>query len=371
MTSKPQVKHKRRSKLWYLLPIFLHVVGGLIVYFKLKNSDSIIARNALLLGIILSGLTTAIVLYVYLDYQSYMLAANERIANGSPVANTAFGPIQYADFGHGYPVLVVHGAGGGYDQGVIISRVFLDENDFHVIAPSRFGFLHTPVPGGDNKNSSFAAQADVYAELLDKLNIKKVAVLGFSAGGPSSLEFALRHPDRTSVLVLISPVVHQEPPQGFMDKIMHYGIFKSDFVFWFIAKYFEPNLISFFGVSPEVQAKLSPEEKSWLSDVLIPSMFPISQRQPGMANDRINFSLIDYQLEQINVPTLVIHAKDDTLVNPSHSEYAAQRIPNVMHVEFDAGGHLLVGHKQDVKSAIMDFLTEHNVTETAATEATQ
>lgn len=370
MTEESEFKGRRGSQFWYLLPILLHVVGGLIVYFKLRNSDYMIARNALLLGIILSILTTAIVLYFYLDYRSYMLAARNRIAGGSQVTNVPSGPIQHADFGHGYPVLVVYGAGGGYDQGVIISTLFLNENDFHVMAPSRFGFLGTPLPDDENNNksSSFAAQADVYADLLDKLNIKNVTVIGFSAGGPSSLEFALRHHDRTSALVLISPDVHPEPPMGFMDKIIHYGIFKSDFVFWFIAKYFQPNLLSFFGASPEVQAKLIPEQKSWLSDVLIPSMFPISQRQPGMANDRINFSLINYQLEQINIPTLVIHAKDDTLVNPSHSEYAAQKIPNAKHIEFYAGGHLLVGLKQDVKSAIMGFLAEHHIRETGATE---
>jgi len=293
-----------------------------------------------------------------------MAFAQDRITKGgSQVINTTYGPLEYADLGQGYPVLALHGAGGGYDQGLIISKMFLGDNDFRVIAPSRFGFLHTPLPdseGNSNqKSSSFAAQADAYADLLDKLNIKKVAVVGFSAGGPSSIEFALRHPDKTSVLVLVSAVIHQEPPMGFMDDIIHYGFFKSDFAFWLVAKYFQPQLISFLGITPEVQAKLTPDERYWLSDTLIPFMFPISQRQPGMANDRINFILINYPLEQINVPTLVVHAKDDTLVNPSHSLYAAQKIPNAKHIEFDSGGHVLLLHHQDVKSATMDLLTQH------------
>jgi predicted dinucleotide-binding enzyme len=84
--------------------------------------------------------------------------------------------------------------GGGYDQGVILANILLDGNSYRVIAPSRFGFLHTPVSDATNNKSSFAAQADAYANLLDKLNIKKVAVIGFSAGGPSWIEFVLRHP---------------------------------------------------------------------------------------------------------------------------------------------------------------------------------
>lgn len=69
----------------------------------------------------------------------------------------------------------------------------------------------------------------------------------------------------------------------------------------------------------------------------------ISQRQPGMLNDRIKFASINYPLEQINVPTLVVHAKDDILVNPSHSLYAAEKIPNATHIEFDTGGRVLWG----------------------------
>lgn len=353
------------------MPIFFQAIGGVAIYFKLRKRDSTTARNSLLIGIALSTVTAVIVAYLYQDFQADRAAAQERIAKGgSHIVNTAHGTLEYADVGGGsgsdsYPVLVIHGAGGGYDQGVLISKIFLNDNkDFRVIAPSRFGFLHTPIPGNNsnnNKSSSFAAQADAFSDLLDQLNIKKVAVVGFSAGGPSSIEFALRHPDKTSVLVLASAVVHQEPPMGLNDDIIHYGLFKSDFAFWLIGKYFQPQLLSFLGTAPEAQAKLSPDEKSWISNTFIPSMNPISQRQPGMVNDRLNFISINYSLDRIDVPTLVIHAKDDTLVDPSHSLYAAQNIPNAKHIEFNSGGHVLLGHHQDIKFAFIDFLTHNKV----------
>lgn len=67
-------------------------------------------------------------------------------------------------------MLVVHGAGGGYDHGIILSEIFLNE-DLRMIAPSRFGFLRTPLP----TNATPAAQADAYIDLLDALNISKVS----------------------------------------------------------------------------------------------------------------------------------------------------------------------------------------------------
>ena len=49
---------------------------------------------------------------------------------------TSCGPIEYSTRGEGSTVLVIHGAGGGFDQGLILSEVFLSD-DFRVIAPSR------------------------------------------------------------------------------------------------------------------------------------------------------------------------------------------------------------------------------------------
>ena len=42
-----------RSRWWYLLPIFLDIIGGVIAYFVLRADDPVKARNCLLLGITL------------------------------------------------------------------------------------------------------------------------------------------------------------------------------------------------------------------------------------------------------------------------------------------------------------------------------
>ena len=45
---------KRRSNLWFLLPIFLGLIGGIIAYFVLRQDDPKKAKNCLYLGIILA-----------------------------------------------------------------------------------------------------------------------------------------------------------------------------------------------------------------------------------------------------------------------------------------------------------------------------
>jgi len=76
------------------------------------------------------------------------------------------------------PVLVIHGAGGGFDQGLELSRP-LASRGCKVIAISRFGCLRTPLP----MEPSPAAQADAHAQLIDALGISRVAILGASARG--------------------------------------------------------------------------------------------------------------------------------------------------------------------------------------------
>ena len=47
---------RQRSNCWYLVPIFLGLIGGIIAYFALRNDDCGKAKNCLFLGIILGAI---------------------------------------------------------------------------------------------------------------------------------------------------------------------------------------------------------------------------------------------------------------------------------------------------------------------------
>ncbi len=58
---------KTRSNLWYLLPILLSIIGGLISYFAIKNDDPRKAKNCICVGLLLSfGLIGGIISYFIL-----------------------------------------------------------------------------------------------------------------------------------------------------------------------------------------------------------------------------------------------------------------------------------------------------------------
>src|SRR5437763_205181 len=123
------------------------------------------------------------------EYRGDIDRARTRVASGSQVISTPCGPIEYADVGSGPAILGIHGAGGGFDQGLALVGP-LRTKGYRVIVMSRFGYLRTPAP----PHPSIALQADAHACLLDALGVSSAPVLGASAGAPSGRECALRAP---------------------------------------------------------------------------------------------------------------------------------------------------------------------------------
>jgi 2-hydroxy-6-oxonona-2,4-dienedioate hydrolase len=367
MTIKPDVNVKR-SRLWYLLPIFLGVIGGVAAYFYLRAGDPTLAKSTLWLGIILSATVASLALAIYIAYVRDIAAAKEKISSGSNVINTAqFGPVEYADVGEGAPILAIHGTGGGFDQGLLTAKSFMgdDITDTHrVIAPSRFGYLKTPMPTDDNDRSP-AAQADAHAVMLDALGTKgKVTVIGASAGALSAAEFAAKYPDRVSVLVLAVPAAwspdaaasEDSAEIGSNDFIMK-TVLRSDFVMWVITKLAGDQMISFLGVPSELQQSMTPKERE-NTERLIQMIQPVSQRYEGIKQDAENHQNRQrIALEQITAPTIIVDAKD--VVTYPGSKYTAEHIPNAKLVEFETGGHLLIGHGDEAIAVIRQFMQMH------------
>src|SRR3954471_3750344 len=120
------------------------------------------------------------------------------------IVQTALGPVEVARRGSGSPVLFVHGTPGGFDSSLAMGR-FLDEAGFEVIAPSRPGYLGTPLEGRE----SIDGQADLHAALLDALGHERAGLICWSGGGPSTYRLAVRHPERVSSLVAAAAASRQ------------------------------------------------------------------------------------------------------------------------------------------------------------------
>lgn len=314
-------------------------------------------------AIFITFLVAGLMVLVFTRYQRDIRQARERISVGSQIAQTPCGPIEYAVAGEGPPVLVVHGAGGGYDQGLEFSEG-LAQSGFRVIAMSRFGYLRTPMPA----DASAAAQADAHACLLDALNIPRAAILAASAGAPSSMQFALRHPERTTALVLLIPIAYPthvvQNLEGALSKqtltaakFLIETSLRSDFMFWAAPRLAPKSVIPALLATPQsVLEHASADERVRVTQML-ECMLPISARRQGTLNDALITPFLPrYELERIAAPTLILSTADDLFRTYDGARYSAEHIPHARFIGYPSGGHLLVGHYKEVTSLIASFL---------------
>jgi pimeloyl-ACP methyl ester carboxylesterase len=317
-------------------------------------------RRRLRIALIIATLAVAVlIMRVSIAYRRDVDRAFNRISTGSQVVHTRCGPIEYASLGAGTPVLIVHGAGGGFDQGMELA-VELVAAGLRVIAMSRFGYLRTPLPA----DGSAAAQADAHACLLDALGIRRAAVVGASAGAPSSLQFALRHPERCAALVLVVPGAYVprpggeaavKPPRG--TPFLFDTALRSDFLFWAATKLVPRTMIgTILGTPPALVANANSNEQARVAR-LLDHILPISPRRQGLMNDGAVISALSrYALESIQAPTLVLSAADDRYGTYDVARYTAAQIPGARFVGYASGGHILVGYHEEAMAEVAAFV---------------
>jgi pimeloyl-ACP methyl ester carboxylesterase len=285
-----------------------------------------------------------------------MRRAYARIDGHSEVIAAPYGSLEYATGGAaGPPVLVIHGSGGGFDQGVLLAQALLGPG-FRWIAPSRFGYLRSSLPAG----ATFDTQADAYAFLLDHLGRERVAVVAISHGGPSALLFAVRHPERITSLTLLSAGVAssadasqvQANQQG--DALRR--IFQQDWRYWVMTRLFRGPFLELMGASGAVYGTLTAEQRQ-LADRILDEMNPVSRRAAGVTFDN-RAALPNERIAAIRTRTLIVHATDDTLQRYANAEYAAATIPGARLLTFPRGGHLVVA----VELAAIRAAVRQNIT---------
>ena len=256
-----------------------------------------------------------------------------QITAGSEVAETPRGPIEYARSGSPPFVMQLHGTPGGYDQSIPLGRPFLDAG-MGSISVSRPGYLRTPIDVG----RTAAEQADAMAELLDSLQIERVAVQGVSGGGPSAIQFAARHPDRITVLLLTCAVSGAYPiviPAWSKLLMTPLGMRMGE---WMISKFpqatvkqliKEESTYSADQVKQATERVMSdPGLLNFLKD-MSQSSTPWEDRQKGFDNDIEVIRAVEEEplpLEAVQCPTLIVHGTADDDVPYSVAVQAHERI---------------------------------------------
>ena len=241
--------------------------------------------------------------------------------------STASGPIEYAERGGGEPILALHGTLGGWDQGLVAAE-FLRVNGFRIIAPSRPGYLGTPLSTGQ----TFAQQADALAALLDVLEIDRIIVFAVSGGGPAGYELAARHPERVAKLVQVDAVCIPGPiPRAATRLAATDAMAKAQI--WLLNHATRQTLAALFRLAGSDTKAVAADRAAMFAAVpgrtatleaTLRASLGSARRRQGMKNDFTPFA--PAPLDRVTCPTLIVHARRDKIVPPASAEYAHAHI---------------------------------------------
>ncbi len=114
----------------------------------------------------------------------------------------------FASEGEGEAVILIHGVGldhNMWDQQVVGLR-----DRFQVVTYDMLGHGQSAHPPEERQLGDFVRQLH---QLMMNLNLKRATIVGFSMGGLVAREFAARHPEMISKLVLMNTVFRRSPEQ--------------------------------------------------------------------------------------------------------------------------------------------------------------
>lgn len=284
-------------------------------------------------------------------YRRDMTEAIAGIEGHSEIAETSFGPIEYAMTGTGRAALVIHGSGGGFQQGLLIAEP-LSAYGYRLIAPSRFGYLGTPW----RADLTIELQADAHAALLDELGIQKAVIVSASAGALSAMQLAIRHPERCEALILLVPAAYapertpnQSAAQSKWAERFMMAALRADFVLWSAIRLMPGTMTRLLlATDPALLETAAPADRA-MARRMLEDILPVSRRADGLLFDsRSAGNPPPMDLGRISCPVLAISAEDDFYGTAASARHIAANVPNGELIIYPAGGHLLVGHGEEM-----------------------
>jgi pimeloyl-ACP methyl ester carboxylesterase len=220
--------------------------------------------------------------------------------------------------GNGVPLLYLHGGAG-----IGVDLPFLERlaKVRRVIAPSHPGFGKSSLP---DWLDSIDDIAHVYLELMDRMSLARVDVLGFSVGGWIAADLASKAPERIPRLALIGPVGVKTGPADRLD-IPDVFAMPSD----------QLDRLRFHDV------RKNPVHLSTMSDADLKVVARNSEAlalltwEPYMHNPKLN-----HRLHRAAMPALLLRGDHDGIVSADYLARYAKLLPKAQIETIPEAGHL-------------------------------
>ncbi|MGW5276867.1 alpha/beta fold hydrolase [Streptomyces sp. NPDC004044] len=252
-------------------------------------------------------------------------------------------------------VVLLHGSGpGATGWSNFKTNLGPLSEHFRVIAPDMPGWGESDAVVKEDRDHAEAA-----VQLLDALGIEKAAFVGNSMGGITTLRLATEHPER------VSHVVTMGPGSGPQPKLLTPGGGMSEGMKVLVAAYRDPSAASM----KQLTEVMTFDNARFAADGLAAERAATAARRPEhLANYLDGFTRggaiaqwfsLD-ALESVDIPTLLIHGRDDRVVHFENSLILLARIQNSRLVLLNRCGHWAqVEHADEFNRLVTEFVTRN------------
>ncbi|MCX4555033.1 alpha/beta hydrolase [Streptomyces phaeochromogenes] len=237
----------------------------------------------------------------------------------------------------GHPFLLLHG-GGGPQTVTPFAGLLAEQRQVRVFAPVHPGFDGTDRP---DWLTDVTTLAQIYARLLDALDLRDVAVVGNSIGGWIAAELAALGSDRIGSVTLVNAVGIQVPGHPIADTFSLTPVELSRLSFHDPSKFrFDPSALT------EAQRTVMAANRASLQ---------VYSGPHAMADP----TLTD-RLAKVAHPTLVAWGASDQVVDADYGRAYAQAIPDAEFRLLDGTGHMPQAETpEQLLPVLWDFTDAH------------
>jgi 3-oxoadipate enol-lactonase len=247
-------------------------------------------------------------------------------------------PLYARDDGQGTPVVLLHGLGGDHTVWNGVAAVLARSH--RVIAPDLRGHGRSPVPAGST--STFPEMERDVLDLLSAKDVPRAHLVGLSAGALLALQLALDAPDRWASLVVVGGATHLDHhSRAILDR-------------W-AETYRKEGLDAY--VLRLAKDLFYPD---WLENHLdmIDALREQQRKEQGRGvlawGPTVRSFDLRGRLGRIRVPTRIVHAVDDQVVDPAHGRLLRQSIWGSDLKLFSQTGHLVPIERPEETALVLE-----------------
>ncbi|HVE44762.1 MAG TPA: alpha/beta hydrolase [Gammaproteobacteria bacterium] len=270
------------------------------------------------------------------------------------------GRLEYYRFGHGSPIVLI--------PGYVTDISSWDRQFLATLAAKHqlIAFNNRNVGGSHVQSDHYESQdlaRDTY-QLIQKLHLRKPAILGISMGGMIAQQLAVRYPNKIGQLILINTAIagrQSVRPSPATEKMM-LDMPTSKLGRYMIA------LKLFFPASQRTQMgfalalnRFQPENYTEIDPAAVISQqrFLVLQWTKDNATAK--------KLSRLNIPVLILNGIADSVIPPINSVILADTIPHAKLIRWQDGGHAMIyQYPKSIANAVNDFIAKSSVTNSTA-----